>query len=85
MDTGAFSNIGGGNNVRAQAELAKKFGHATHQRRLTQPLYVSGLGIGVKKAEWEVNLPVAIENKGRQRFRPQVGGTMPRKRPEGPE
>ena len=63
MDTGAFANIGGGNNVRAQAELAKKFGHATHQRRFKQLLYVSGLGNGVKKAEWEVNLPVATENK----------------------
>ena len=59
----APSNLGGGNTVRAQAILANKYGYKTTQRRLRQPLYVSGLGNGVKKAEWEVNLPVAINTK----------------------
>ena len=63
MDSGAFTNLGGGKAVRAHAAVAKAFGHETTQRRMKEPLYVSGLGNGVKKAEWEVSLPIALPDE----------------------
>ena len=71
LDTGAFTNLGGGDTVRAQVTLAAKAGYQTTQRRLPKPLFVSGVGSGVKKCEWEVNLPVAVPS-------PDGGATLHR-------
>ena len=61
VDIGAWTNIAGSKLGRAMAKAAAAAGHAPHQRRMSQPLSIMGVGNGTQECKWEAQLPICIE------------------------
>ena len=60
VDIGAYGSLAGDAWVREQAQRAVQAGHQPQQRKMKQPISVSGVGKGSQTVDWEVTLPVAI-------------------------
>lgn len=60
VDPGAWTNIGGKNNARKVAAAAVAAGHQPTQKRMDRPLAIQGVGNGVQRCDWEVDLPIAV-------------------------
>ena len=63
VDPGAWTNLIGNKLALQLAQKAANAGHKLTQRKLTEPLYVAGVGSGTQKAEWCVNFPIAINDR----------------------
>jgi hypothetical protein len=79
VDPGAWSNLVGETWAVEMARKALNAGHRPGQVKLDIPLDVAGVGKGTNSAEWEVHIPIAIDEQGdgtkMSEFRaPSVGG-----------
>ena len=60
VDPGAWTNIGGKNNIRRCAAHAVEYQEKPVHTRMEKPLIIQGVGNGTQKCEWEVNMPIAV-------------------------
>ena len=62
VDIGAVGNLGSDSFMRTVAETAIKFGYASKQAKMNNPLTVSGVGHGTQSAEWRTTVPVCVRD-----------------------